>query len=133
MKQHPIILFDGVCNFCNGAINFIIKQDKKGLFRFAALQSGAGQQLLDLYHLKKGDFESFVLLDGEKVYYKSRASLKIFCQLPWYWRWTQVFWIIPKFVRDSLYNIIAKNRYKWFGKKEQCMIPTPEQRMRFLS
>jgi predicted DCC family thiol-disulfide oxidoreductase YuxK len=133
MDRHPIILFDGVCNFCNGAVNFIIRRDKQGLFRFAALQSDPGQRLLEQYHLKKDDFESFVLLDGGKVYYKSSASLKIFSQLPWYWIWTQVFWVIPTSFRDILYTIIAKNRYKWFGKKEQCMIPTPEQRRRFLS
>jgi predicted DCC family thiol-disulfide oxidoreductase YuxK len=133
MEQHPIILFDGVCNFCNGAINFIIKRDKKSLLRFAALQSDVGQKLLEQYHLKKDDFDSFVLLEEGKVYDKSTASLKVCSLLPWYWRWIQVLWIIPRSVRNVFYNIIAKNRYKWFGKKEQCMIPTPEQRRRFLS
>jgi predicted DCC family thiol-disulfide oxidoreductase YuxK len=132
--QHDtsIILFDGVCNFCDGAINFVLKQDKKDVFRFAPLQSQTGQKLLAQYQIPKKDFESFILIQDGKAYQKSTAALKVLNQLPWYWKALQAFWIVPKFIRDGIYDFIAHNRYKWFGKKEVCMIPTPEMRSRFL-
>ena len=129
---HPIILFDGVCNFCNAGINFIINQDRKKVFRFAALQSEAGQKLLQQYNLPKEDFDSFVLIDEDSAYQSSTAGLRLYNKLSWYWKWTQVFWIVPKFIRDGVYNIIAKNRYKWFGKKESCMVPNQEIKDRFI-
>ena len=132
MKPYPVIIFDGVCNFCHSSVNFIIKQDKKKVFHFAALQSEAGQKLLEEYDLPKKEFESFVLIDDGKFYQKSSAGLKVYGKLPWYWKWTQLFWIVPKFIRDGIYDLIAKNRYKWFGKKEQCMLPTPDVKERFL-
>jgi predicted DCC family thiol-disulfide oxidoreductase YuxK len=128
----PVILFDGVCNFCNAGINFIIKQDKKKVFRFAALQSEAGQQLLRNHQLPTEGFESFVLLENGKAYQKSAAGLRVYGKLPWYWKWTQLAWIAPKFIRDAVYDFIARNRYKWFGKKDACMVPSPEIRSRFL-
>ena len=130
--NNPIILFDGVCNFCNTAINFVLKQDKKGIFRFAPLQSEVGQRLLQEYNLSTKEFDSFVLIDNGKVYKKSAASLRVMNKLPWYWKEAQLLRIIPTALRDAIYDFIAKNRYKWFGKKEQCMIPTPEMRNRFL-
>jgi predicted DCC family thiol-disulfide oxidoreductase YuxK len=133
VKEHPIILFDGVCNFCNGAINFVLRQDKKGIFRFAALQSQAGQKLLQQHNLSTKEFDSFVLIDNGKIYKKSAASLRVMNRLPWYWKEAQLFRIIPAAFRDAIYDFIAKNRYKWFGKKEQCMVPTPEIRNRFLN
>ena len=133
MEEHPIILFDGVCNFCNGAINFVLKYDKKGVFRFAPLQSEAGQKLLQEYSLATKDFDSFVLIDSGKVYKKSAASLRVMNKLPWYWKEAQILRIIPTALRDAIYDFIAKNRYKWFGKKEACMVPTLEIRSRFLS
>lgn len=131
-SEHPIILFDGVCNFCNGAINFVLKQDKKGIFRFAPLQSESGQKLLQQYNLSKEDFDSFVLIDEGKVYKKSSASLRVMNKLPWYWKGLQIFRIIPTFLRDAIYDFIAKRRYKWFGKKDQCMLPASEIKNRFL-
>ncbi|QEC58503.1 thiol-disulfide oxidoreductase DCC family protein [Flavisolibacter ginsenosidimutans] len=131
--SYPVILFDGVCNFCNAGINFIMRQDKNKVFRFAALQSEAGQKLLAQYNLPRKEFESFVLIDEGKVYQKSSAGLKVYGKLPWYWKWTQVFWLAPKFIRNVVYDFIAKNRYRWFGKKEQCMIPMQEVRNRFLA
>lgn len=128
----PIILFDGVCNFCSGMVNFIIRQDKKKVFRFAALQSEAGQKLLEQYDLPKEKFDSFLLIDNGKIYKSSTAGLKLYGRLPWYWKWTQVFWIVPPFLRDAVYNFIARNRYRWFGKKEACMVPTADVRSRFL-
>jgi len=132
MDEKPIILFDGVCNFCNGSVNFLIRQDKKNVFRFAALQSQTAQKLLPQYKKQKKGFESFVLMQDGKAYEKSSAALKVLKKLPWYWKWAQVFWIVPKFIRDGVYDVIARNRYKWFGKKEECMIPTSEVRNRFL-
>jgi|SRR6187200_237047 predicted DCC family thiol-disulfide oxidoreductase YuxK len=132
MDEKPIILFDGVCNFCNGSVNFLIRQDKKNVFRFAALQSQTAQKLLAQYKKQKKGFESFVLMQDGKAYEKSSAALKVLKKLPWYWKWAQVFWIVPKFIRDGVYDVIARNRYKWFGKKEECMIPTSEVRNRFL-
>ncbi|MBD0284903.1 MAG: thiol-disulfide oxidoreductase DCC family protein [Flavisolibacter sp.] len=129
---NPIILFDGVCNFCNGMVLFIIKQDKQKVFRFAALQSEAGQRLLKTYQLPRNDFDSFLLIENGKVYRSSTAGLRLYNKLPWYWMWMQVFWIVPKIFRDAVYDFIARNRYKWFGKKETCMIPTPDVRSRFL-
>ena len=131
-EDKPIILFDGVCNFCNAGVNFIIRQDKKNIFRFAALQSKAGQELADKYQLPKENFNSFILIDKGKVYNRSTAGFKVYSKLPWYWKWTQLFWIVPRFITDAIYDLIARNRYKWFGKKEECMIPTPEIRSRFL-
>ena len=131
-EDNPIILFDGVCNFCNAGVNFIIRQDKKNIFRFAALQSKTGQQLAEQYHLPKKNFDSFILIDEGKVYNRSAAGFKVYGKLPWYWKWTQIFWIVPRFITDAAYDFIAKNRYKWFGKKKQCMIPTPDVRNRFL-
>lgn len=128
----PIILFDGVCIFCNGVVNFIIRQDKKKVFRFAALQSEAGQKLLEQYGLPKENFDSFFLVDNGKVYKSSTAGLRLYARLPWYWKWTQVFWIVPRFLRDAVYNFIARNRYRWFGQKESCMVPTADVRSRFL-
>lgn len=113
-------------------VNFIIRQDKKKRFRFAALQSNAGQTLLHQYRIDWEKNDSFVIIDKGKAYMRSNASLRLYNQLPWYWKWTQLFWIFPVFIRDAVYSFIAKNRYKWFGKKEKCMIPGPEVRERFL-
>lgn len=131
MFSNPVILFDGVCNLCNGAVNVTIKQDKKAVFRFASLQSETAQRLLQQYGVLK-TFDSFVLIENGKLFQKSIAALRVLNKLPWYWKWTQLFWIIPKAARDALYDIVAKNRYKWFGKKDACMMPTPELKSRFL-
>lgn len=130
--NNPIILFDGVCNFCNAIINFVIRQDKKAILRFAALQSEAGQTILKRYGVDWKKNDSFVLIENGKVYDRSTAALKLSNRMRWYWQWTQLFWIFPKFLRDGIYDFIARNRYKWFGKKEECMVPTPEIRQRFL-
>jgi len=113
-------------------VNFIIRHDKKKVFLFCALQSEAGKKLLQQYNLNWKRSDSFVLIEDGKAYQKSNASLKLYNKLPWYWKWTQLFWIVPKFIRDGVYNLIAKNRYRWFGKKEECMVPAREVRDRFL-
>ena len=133
MREQPVILFDGVCNFCDATVNFIIRQDKKNVFLFAALQSEPGKKLLEEYKIDWKANDSFVVIENGKAYQKSNAALKIYNKLPWYWKWTQVFWIVPRFIRDGVYNFIAKNRYKWFGKKDQCMIPAPGVKDKFLN
>ena len=130
--NYSIILFDGICNFCNGMVNFAIRHDKKDQLRFAALQSEAGQKLLAAYNLTQEKFDSFILIENGKVYQKSSAALRVFKAFPWYWQVFQVLRIIPNFICNPVYDFIARNRYKWFGKKEQCMIPTPELRSKFL-
>jgi predicted DCC family thiol-disulfide oxidoreductase YuxK len=113
-------------------INFVIRQDKAKKFRFATLQSAAGQRLLQQHQLPLDSFESFLVIDGDRIYSKSTAALRLYNQLPWYWKWTQFFWIFPRAFRDWVYSIVARNRYRWFGKREECMVPTPELRERFL-
>jgi predicted DCC family thiol-disulfide oxidoreductase YuxK len=130
---NPIVLFDGICNFCNGTVNFLIRQDKKKVLKFAPLQSETGQRLLETYGISGDSLESFILIHKGKALKKSSAALTLFNQLPWYWKWMQLFWILPPVIRNGIYNFIARNRYKWFGKKESCMIPTAEVRERFLS
>jgi len=132
LKNKSIILFDGVCNLCNGSVQFIIKRDKKQNFLFTSLQSDAGQELLLHFNLKNSDFDSIILIKNNKVYQKSTAILHISRHLPGLWKLNYGFIIIPKFIRDFFYTIIANNRYKWFGKKDSCMIPTTELQKRFL-
>lgn len=132
MAAKPLILFDGICNLCNGAVQFVIKHDSAGKFLFASLQSEAGQELLKKYNLPIDNFNSFILLQDEMVYSKSTGALKVAQQIKGAWSWLYIFIIIPKFIRDGVYTWIANNRYKWFGKKDACMIPTPELKARFL-
>ena len=132
MQDHPLVLFDGVCNFCNGMVNFIIRQDKMKVFRFAALQSVMGQRLMNEFDLKTPGNDSFILIENNKVFQRSTAALKLYNKLPWYWKWTQIGWIIPRFIRDGMYDLIARNRYRWFGKREECMIPGNDVKERFL-
>jgi len=130
--SHPIVLFDGVCNFCNATVNFVIRNDKKGVFRFAALQSETGQKILEQYGLSKDQFNSFLLIEESRVFDSSTAALKLARQLTLPWRLMRVFLIVPRFIRDGIYNFIARNRYKWFGKKDSCMVPTEEIKSRFV-
>jgi predicted DCC family thiol-disulfide oxidoreductase YuxK len=131
MDSRPIILFDGVCNLCSGSVQFILKRDTKKQFRFASLQSSAGQELLKKFNLPANTFNSFVLVEEEKIYTRSTAALKIARQLKG-WSWLSVLRFVPKFIRDAVYNLIARNRYRWFGKKDECWVPTPELKSRFL-
>ncbi len=131
MKKHGIILFDGVCNLCDGFVQRIIAADKDDFFRFASLQSEAGQNLLKSYP-KLPDLKSIIYLEDGKIYTKSGAALKIASHLNGGWKLLKAGYVFPKFIRDGVYNVIASNRYKWFGKKDQCMIPTPELKSKFL-
>ncbi|HMK04755.1 MAG TPA: thiol-disulfide oxidoreductase DCC family protein [Ferruginibacter sp.] len=132
MKGQPVILFDGVCNFCNSAVNFTLKRNKKADILFAALQSEVGHKLLQQYNLPADDMESFVFIDNGKAYKQSTAALKVCKRLRGLWPLTYGLIIVPRFIRDSIYNWIAGNRYKWFGKRQECMIPTPDVKERFL-
>jgi len=127
-----IILFDGVCNLCNGAITFIIQRDKKDIFRYAPLQSEIGKELAAKHHIDLDKVDSIILVSEDKAYAKSTAALRIAKQLSAGWPLLAVFLILPRFLRDAVYDFIARNRYKWFGKKEACMIPTPELKSKFL-
>lgn len=129
---NPIILFDGICNLCNGAVKFIIRHDKKNKFKFGSLQSDAAKKLLEPYHLTTEELNSFVLIENGKIYLRSRAVLRIAYQLDGAWKLTSVFYIFPSFISDAVYNLIAKIRYKVFGKRETCMVPTPELESRFV-
>lgn len=130
--MNRIVLFDGDCNFCDSSVQFIIKRDPDGYFHFTSLQSELGQSLLYKYDVPL-HIDSFILIEGEKAYYKSTAALRISRQLNGAWKLLYVFIIIPAPIRNALYNILARNRYKWFGKKESCMLPPPGIRKRFLS
>ena len=133
MLQQPVILFDGVCNFCNSSVNFIIKRNREKDIRFAALQSEAGKRLLNEYRLPAREMESIVFIENGNAYQRSAAALRICRRLSGAWPLCYGFILVPRFIRDAVYNWIAANRYKWFGVQEQCMIPTPELRERFLS
>ncbi|ADR23221.1 hypothetical protein MATR_29300 [Marivirga tractuosa] len=128
--QKPIIFFDGLCNLCNGAINFIIDRDKKSYFKFAPLQSSIADS-----HIPKSisqNTDSIILLESGKLYSKSSAALRIARNLDGAWKVFYVFIVIPKFIRDFIYELIAKNRYKWFGKRDKCRMPTEDIKNRFL-
>jgi len=129
---HSIILFDGVCNLCNEAVNFVIKRDTGNVFKFTPLQEKQGVLLLKTHAVDTQKLDSIVLIENEKVYVKSSAALRIARKMSNLWPLFFVLLIIPSFIRDGVYDFIAKNRYKWFGKKEQCMIPTPGLREKFL-
>jgi predicted DCC family thiol-disulfide oxidoreductase YuxK len=128
-----IILFDGVCNLCNSAVQFVIKYDKKDTFRFVALQSELGQEILAYIGIDAKNIDSIVLYEpGVAYYYKSSAAIQIAKNLGGFWHLGTIFRIIPIGIRNQLYDYIAKNRYKWYGKKESCMVPTPELKIKFL-
>ena len=131
MKDHQVILFDGVCNFCNYWVNFILARDKNDFFRFAALQSEAGQELLKKFNLSRTSFDTFILIDDENYFTKSTAALMIAEKLKSVVKLFYPFIFLPKPFRDYFYNLIAKNRYKFFGKREICRIPTEEERGKF--
>ena len=132
MEENPIVLFDGVCNYCNAMVNFAIRHDKKALLKFSPLQSEAGKRLKEEYKIAPG-VDSVILIDNGKAYTHSDAAIRIAKYLQWPAKAFFGFIIVPKFIRQPFYKWIARNRYKWFGKKNECMVPTKEVRERFLS
>ena len=132
MVNQPVILFDGVCNFCSFWVNFAIKRDRKKKLKFAPLQGEAANNLLPQHNINPASLSSVVFIDHGKAWTQSSAAIRICKHLDGGWKLLYGLIIIPKFIRDFIYNIIARNRYKWFGKKESCMVPTQELRERFL-
>jgi predicted DCC family thiol-disulfide oxidoreductase YuxK len=129
---NPVLLFDGVCNLCNGFVQFIIKRDTKGIFRFTSLQSDIGQQLMKDHGFPTDELNTVILIKNGQVYTRSDAPLQIARHLSFPWPLFSIFAIVPKMIRDRIYDWVARNRYKWYGKKDSCMIPTPELKSRFL-
>jgi predicted DCC family thiol-disulfide oxidoreductase YuxK len=132
MLKNPIILFDGVCNLCSWWVQFTIKRDSRGLFRYAALQSRTGQGLLAKHGICPQSSETLLLVDGGSAFTKSDAILRIVSCLPGMWRLAGLFYLIPRFLRNQAYDFIARNRYRWFGKHDACMVTTPDIVHRFL-
>ena len=128
----PILLFDGVCKLCNATVNFIIKRDPKGKFLFTSLQSNTGLELLWKFNFPQTTYYSFIMIVGDNAYDKSTAVLKVTTKLRGLWPLAYFFIIIPKPLRDHIYNAIATRRYKWFGKMDTSMIPTADTRNRFI-
>lgn len=131
----PVLLFDGVCNLCNASVNFILDRDRDARLRFASLQSEAGRALLARAGLRlpDGDPESMVLVLGDAAFTHSDAALRVCRLLPWPWRLAGWLLWIPRPLRDAVYKLVARNRYRWFGRSEVCRMPTPALRARFLS
>jgi predicted DCC family thiol-disulfide oxidoreductase YuxK len=130
--HQKVVLFDGVCNLCNSGVQFIIRHDARRQFLFGSLQGEAGQAYLKKFNLPADSLHSFILIEGEQVYTHSTAALRVLKHLGGGWKLFYGLIIIPKFARDGMYNFIARNRYKWFGKKEACWIPQPGLQSRFL-
>ncbi len=132
-KENAIVLFDGMCNFCSGSAMFIIKRDRKGYFRFAAFQTDPGRSLLQEYDIEPEKFDSLILIEKGKVYRRSVAALRIARRLMGGWPVFYAFIIIPSFIRNFFYDLVARNRYRWFGKRKTCFIPDQDIRNRFIS
>lgn len=133
IPQHKkLILFDGVCNLCNNSVQFVIKKDQQNDYLFAPLQSDIGQQIIKAFNIDTAKTDSILLYTNGKLYSKSTAALKVAATLGFPTSILSVFLIVPAFIRNWVYDFIAKNRYKWYGKKEACMIPTPELKAKFL-
>jgi len=132
MTAQPVILFDGVCNFCDAVVQFVLKRDKKQQIKFAALQSEAGRTLKQQYGLPEDDLRSFLFIENGKLYRRSAAALRMCRYLNGVWPLLYGCMLVPSFIRDGVYDWVAKNRYKWFGQKKECMVPAPEMKARFL-
>ncbi len=133
-KDKKLILFDGICNLCNRAVTKIIQLDKKNVFLFCSLQSVTGKEILAHIKVDPSKIDSIILYKPGIAYHiKSSAALEIMNTLGGFWKFSKIFLILPSPIRNLIYDFIAKNRYRWFGKKEQCMIPTPELKSKFLN
>jgi predicted DCC family thiol-disulfide oxidoreductase YuxK len=129
--DHPIVVFDGVCNFCSGTVQFILKHDRAGCIRFAPLQSPAGRSLLARNGIDPGDADTLLLITDKGAFTRSDAALELARRLGW-WKWVWMFKLIPRTLRDAIYAALARHRYAWFGKKDSCFAPGPEERARFM-
>jgi predicted DCC family thiol-disulfide oxidoreductase YuxK len=133
LAAHPVLLFDGVCNLCHGTVRFVLDRDRAARFRFAPLQSGVGRALLADFALDPDDLDTVVLIDAAGAHTRSEAALRTVRALgaPWSWLWPLA--AIPRPLRDTAYDFVARHRYRWFGKKDACPLPRPEWRDRFLA
>ncbi len=131
-QNNGIVLFDGFCNLCSWSVQFIIKRDSKDYFRFASLQSETAIEILDSFGISEGFDKSVILIENQKVYFKSDAALRIARRLKKYWKYLYYLIYFPKFIRNFTYDIIAKNRFRWFGKKEICYVPEEDYSHKFL-
>lgn len=129
-QQGPVLLFDGVCNLCNRTVQFIIRHDRKKQFRFASLQSAAGREAKGM--LAGAAPDSVLLYEQGRIYQKSGAALRVAARLGGIWRLAAVFWLLPRFLRDAVYDYIARHRYRWFGRQDACLLPAPGLKDRFL-
>lgn len=130
--ENPVLLFDGICNLCSGMVNFIIRRDPQKKFRFAALQSDGGQAIIKRYHINEPPMSTFIFIHGDAWFVKSTAALKLFREMGGIWKMLYILIIIPRPIRDFLYDIMAKTRYTLFGTRDSCMIPDADMRNRFL-
>jgi predicted DCC family thiol-disulfide oxidoreductase YuxK len=133
MFEKPMILFDGECNLCNWAVNFVLAKDRRGIFAFSPRQSDPGRRVLAKRGLENTDVETIYLVENDNIYSQSTAVLFILRRLPLPWKLLFVFIVVPRYVRDFLYDVIARNRYAWFGKTTSCRVPSPREKDRFLS
>ncbi|WP_205195509.1 thiol-disulfide oxidoreductase DCC family protein [Chitinophaga sp. Cy-1792] len=131
--DHGIILFDGVCNFCNSAVNYVIRHDRRGYFHFAPLQSATAKDLAAKYGFSTDDMNTFILIEHGKVYTKSTAALQVAAKLNFPVRLLYIFIVVPSFIRDRIYDVVARNRYRWAGKNPVCMVPTAAVKGRFMN
>jgi len=132
-KDKKLILFDGVCNLCDTTVQFIIKHDKQDVFRFVALQSELGQEIVKYIGVDTSKTDSIILYEpGRAYYYKAEAAIRIAKELGGIYSLVGVFSVLPNWFSNKIYDYVARNRYKWYGKKEECMIPTPEMKAKFL-
>ena len=129
--EERIVVFDGVCNFCSGAVRFILEHDLRGRLRFAPVQSATGRALLVQNGIDPSDVQTFLLIAGDEVYMRSDAALEIARDLGG-WRWLRVLVLVPRALRDWMYGVLARNRYRWFGMRDVCFVPSEEQRARFI-
>ncbi|WP_273566945.1 thiol-disulfide oxidoreductase DCC family protein [Maribacter halichondriae] len=132
-KDKKIILFDGICNLCNRSVQYIIKRDKKDVFRFTALQSEIGEKLVSERKIDTSKVDSIILIDPGVAYYtKSEAAIEIAKEIGGLWSVFRLFQWVPASIRNIVYDFVARNRYSWYGKKDQCIVPTPEIKAKFL-
>lgn len=131
----PTLLFDGVCNLCSGSVRWVIRHDPQALFRFASLQSAVAQDLLRRHgrpHAASDRLDSVVLVDGDRLWVKSDAALEVLRRIGGGWALLRVLRLVPRPIRDAVYDWVASHRYRWFGKRDECWLPTPELSRRFL-
>lgn len=131
-SSRRIVFFDGVCNLCNGTVDFLVSRDRKHQLRYASLQSEIGQRMLTVFGLPTTEFGSFIFLDQGRLHMRSAGAIRVAMRLGGLWTLMGVFLVVPPVLRDAVYDWVARNRYRWFGKRDTCRLPTPEERILFL-